>query len=305
LPEPNAQSIVAQSRAGFTPNAIFLPFIDMAKILRWKRIAAGQPFHLAATSFSQARPAPLHAHDFFELFLVDSGSGQHRLRDGLQELKTGDLALIRPGDAHAFKPGHGGLSIINLAFPRQVLGHLRRRYFPADKNLFGLRSGEPELRRLDPPQRLRFKLLFQAMASEPPSLAALEHFLLGLFLRSRRGDEGLDLSCCPPWLRRACRGIGDPAQFSKGTRAFAALAGRSPEHVARELKRHLGLTPTDLLNRARLKHAAAQLSLGESEITEIALDCGFESLTHFYRLFSRQFHMSPGKYRRLHRVPLN
>jgi len=104
----------------------------------------------------------------------------------------------------------------------------------------------------------------------------------------------------PEWLAQAIEKIRDPQNFVGGTLQFAALAARSAEHVARETKKHLGVTPTDLVNDARLDYAAMQLETSTKKIIEISTTCGFENLGHFYKLFQKKFGKSPRKYRLYH-----
>jgi AraC family cel operon transcriptional repressor len=101
----------------------------------------------------------------------------------------------------------------------------------------------------------------------------------------------------PDWLADALPQFGKPEHFAEGTAALARLAGRSPEHVAREVRRWTGKTPTDLLNEARLVWAARRLAAGDARIVNLAIDCGFESLGHFYVLFKKRFGLTPHKYR--------
>jgi AraC family cel operon transcriptional repressor len=78
---------------------------------------------------------------------------------------------------------------------------------------------------------------------------------------------------------------------------LARLAGRSPEHVARQLRACAGLRPVDLVTEARIDHATARLALSEMPILDIALECGFDSLSHFYRVFRRKRGETPRAYR--------
>ena len=101
----------------------------------------------------------------------------------------------------------------------------------------------------------------------------------------------------PEWLRRACQAIQEPAHFAGGTAAFVRLAGRCPEHVSRMTHRMLNRTPTDIVNRARLSYASQCLSLTSRKITDICNECGFDSLTHFYKLFHENYGTTPHRYR--------
>jgi AraC family cel operon transcriptional repressor len=90
--------------------------------------------------------------------------------------------------------------------------------------------------------------------------------------------------------------------FVLGTRGLARLAGRSPEHLTRELRARLGITATDAVNEARLEHAAVQLRATTRKIVDISLECGFQGLGHFYRTFRKQFGATPSVYRERHQT---
>ncbi|MGH2559654.1 MAG: helix-turn-helix domain-containing protein, partial [Thermomicrobiales bacterium] len=51
------------------------------------------------------------------------------------------------------------------------------------------------------------------------------------------------------------------------------------------------------VNDLRLERAALLLRTTTQEITEIAAECGFDSLSYFYRLFGRRFGASPRAFR--------
>ena len=51
------------------------------------------------------------------------------------------------------------------------------------------------------------------------------------------------------------------------------------------------------VNEKRLEEAEKQLRESDKSILEIALDCGFENVTYFNRLFKRKHGIPPGKYR--------
>jgi AraC family cel operon transcriptional repressor len=48
--------------------------------------------------------------------------------------------------------------------------------------------------------------------------------------------------------------------FREGAEGFVKVAGRSQEHVCRQTRRHLGLSPTQYVNRIRIQHAAMLLA---------------------------------------------
>lgn len=64
----------------------------------------------------------------------------------------------------------------------------------------------------------------------------------------------------------------------------------------RKIKSISNLSPNELINLARLKRAAELLNQGQLKIYEISEMVGYSSQTHFGRVFSRQFGMSPTDY---------
>src|SRR5258708_32173683 len=86
-----------------------------------------------------------------------------------------------------------------------------------------------------------------------------------------------------------------------GLEDAAAQAGISPFHFLRLFSDVLGVTPHQYLVRSRLRHAARRLADGDSPITDIAYDVGFNDLSNFVRTFHRAPRASPPKFRRISR----
>jgi AraC-type DNA-binding domain-containing proteins len=80
---------------------------------------------------------------------------------------------------------------------------------------------------------------------------------------------------------------------------LACLVNISPCHFCRVFKQITGKTTTDYINGIRLKKAAFLLEQEDLNITEIALQCGFDSVNYFSRLFRRHYHISPTKFKEM------
>jgi AraC family L-rhamnose operon regulatory protein RhaS len=72
----------------------------------------------------------------------------------------------------------------------------------------------------------------------------------------------------------------------------AARAGMSRRRFSELFREASGRTMWDYLNDRRLTHAAQLLKAGERSITGVMFSCGFNDLSHFYRLF-RARHGAP------------
>ncbi len=124
-----------------------------------------------------------------------------------------------------------------------------------------------------------------------------ETFLLSVLALLQADRFSTREKAAPAWIREACSAIGQNRNFAGGMPALARLAQRSPEHISREFRRYLDRTPTEVINDARTSHAADRLATTDDEILTIALDCGLENLSHFYRLFRARYNCTPRAYR--------
>jgi AraC family cel operon transcriptional repressor len=270
------------------PADILLSFIDMPTILRWKEIAGDDAFHVARSWKTPATPTRLHTHDFAELFWIDTGSGTQSGPAGTQTLQTGDLIFIRPPDTHALESATT-MQLTNVAFTRDTYDWLTARYSTP--------WSEPAIRHLDAAELQWLARSADELFQAPRTRLAIERFLLNLLHRLAPSPPASLPADLPEWLRRACVEIAKPANFRAGALAFVKLAGRSPEHVARVTREWLHETPSNYVNRIRMQHTARQLAMTDAKIMDIALDCGLTNLSHFYRLFRRQFEVTPQAYR--------
>lgn len=57
-------------------------------------------------------------------------------------------------------------------------------------------------------------------------------------------------------------------------------------------------SPTQLLQSIRVHRAAERLAFSSDPVIEIAAECGYQSLSHFYRVFARHTGVTPLEYRR-------
>jgi len=77
---------------------------------------------------------------------------------------------------------------------------------------------------------------------------------------------------------------------------FGKETGMSRTQLHRKVRALTNYSPHNFIRFIRLKHAAELLSKGAGNITEIAYDVGFSSLSHFAKAFKEQFGKTPSKY---------
>ena len=262
---------------------------------------AGEAFHFARKDLPDTPPVLEHNHDYFELMLVEQGQLYHWI-NGLEEvLDRGHLVFLRPSDSHALQAVTGsGTRILNVMFRQETAAHLRDRYASEVAGRFFWQSGPlPVTLRLHGPQRERAVNSLLPLQTSHRSLIRIEHFLLSVVTHILEAGAIID-DRAPPWLIAACHAAREPRVFRQGAQGFLDIAGRSHEHVCRQARRYLGLSPTQYINRIRVQHAAMLLAGTDRQLSEVASDCGFENLSYFHRLFRDQYGTTPRGYRTRH-----
>ncbi len=78
---------------------------------------------------------------------------------------------------------------------------------------------------------------------------------------------------------------------------IAAAAGLHPNYAMTLFKRRCGLTLRDYLAHLRVTHAQRRLLEGSAKVADIALECGFATLSAFYDTFTRRVGMPPRAFR--------
>ncbi len=101
-----------------------------------------------------------------------------------------------------------------------------------------------------------------------------------------------------PQLAQAIRLMERTLERPLSITALALRAGQSQRQLEMRFARSLGVSPARYYLRLRLQTAHRLVSDTQLSIREIALRCGFDSLSSFSRAFKRQYGDNPMKLRR-------
>lgn len=81
------------------------------------------------------------------------------------------------------------------------------------------------------------------------------------------------------------------------TKKIAQMLGLSNNHLVRLFKQYHGKTISEYLIELRLKEATRLLTHTDTDITKVALDAGFQSMSNFYKTFKMRTGLTPKEYR--------
>jgi len=101
-------------------------------------------------------------------------------------------------------------------------------------------------------------------------------------------------------INRVINYIGENLYGRLTLEELAEVAAFSPFHFHRIFKAMVGENINEFISRLRLERAATRLiNNPDATITEISIECGFSSSSHFARAFKRYFGYSATQYRKM------
>lgn len=270
---------------------------DLINLTFDERKFQGEWFHLTTVDSRLNQLVDYHTHDFPEIFWMDAGDCGHRLNDQHASLQHGDLVLMRPNDCHRMFEEQRSFRFTNISLAPALYSDLRTRYADIFQQLYG--NDDPFRINLKQAELETLQADARRLASQVHSRLAIEHFVSGVWLRclQQRGVATTAQSEIPDWLQQALIRIEEADVFRHGVPGLVQVAGRSAEHVSRACKKYVQLTPSQIVNQARMQFAAYQLRMTSRSVQAIANDCGFDDPGRFYRLFKKHYGTTPRRYR--------
>jgi AraC family cel operon transcriptional repressor len=269
-----------------------------------ERMLAGGSWHVGIRRIgSSAFEGPLHDHDgFHEIMLCLAGGCESYVRDRWLDLRPGEMAFIAETDLHKVRGRH--CRWVNVAFSFDWLTRGEEALAGGGRiESLSRRAAVPSCR-LGSDELAVVACRLSSIGPDAQGDASDTHFrlllleLLGRFVSEAGANRRRRVR--PGWLADLLDRFAELPPADQSRARLVELSGRCEEHLCRVFRKSLGLTPTEYLNALRLDRAADLLRITDRSVTDIALDCGYEGLSYFYRRFARRFGCPPREYRRRH-----
>jgi len=249
--------------------------------------------------FSVKETYPLHTHDFYEFFYVMKGYAIHIVNDQSQLLSQDSFILIRPDDVHKYEAfNHFDFELISIGFTSSSFIHAVNylNFSPVILNSLEL---PPHLTiNTENDFNIKDMLLHIGLKSSPVDrkhyFTSILPLLINCFYRNIQNQS--TTYTLPAWLINLIDQMKEKDNFIVGLTRLIELSNISQEHLTREFKKHLNLTPTEFVNTKRIQYATELLLENAFDVTEICFMCGFNNLSHFYHVFKKHYKCSPKEY---------
>lgn len=264
-------------------------------IYEFNKIASANDFCKLQITAGRRLSDVYHSHDFYELILVIQGSFLHIINGKEYTHNEGDLVILRPGDAHGIKGQEKDTSVVCLSVKRTEFEKMASAYGAQLLCDFSPDT-EPPLLNVSTDLGLCRAC---ALSVREKSADKCGKQLFGIIFPvclERDSEAHMSVS----HLKNALEKMKSEENLREGLPAFLRVSGYSHTHLARLVKNELGCTLHQYVFRLRLEDAYRRVVFTSDSFESISASVGYESFSHFCKIFKKHFGVTPSVLRKKH-----
>lgn len=246
-----------------------------------------QAFH---SFISTNNTYPLHLHKNIEIATVLTGSIHIHINGREYVLSAGDVAIIFPNQPHSYKTTEKNqilLIFFDATFPGDFTGDLLH-HIPDHS----VAANHPLLPDLTTTLYKLYKEQRDQRLLKAYTSVILGHALPLLSLK--KIDYKKDMELVPKILTYIDMHFLEPINLNK----LSIELGISKFMISRIFSEQFRISFRDYINGQRAAFAHMLLVSTTNPVTDIAFDSGFNSLRSFYRVFKKEYGVTPNEFRR-------
>lgn len=270
------------------------------------------PFEIVhKTVKKQDNELPDHLHDRFELVYVHQGKGTFFIDNTWYEKKSGDLFIIPGNTIHHSLPDNDNPIISSALYFAPTLLATN----PLDDSYTHLfcydYARKKKSYKLELPADLKSmaEMSIEEIAEELRAHRTGYHEAVRLivcqlllqinrFIVTGMVNPNEIFRMAPSWMMEALKTIDEHPEHEIGLVRLAEQANVSASHFSRVFRQLTTMNVTNYVNAKRIIRAKEMLIQSDENIHEIADKCGFDTSTHFYRVFKSLTGVTPNTYRK-------
>lgn len=222
-----------------------------------------------------------HKHSMFELVYYCSGTGYTTVNGVRHYYSSGDFALIEPGVGHD-EYRREDTSVIYFGFFHYI-DNIRLStgiYRDEDGNMLHyLRKMAEEADQKRSHFSLKLDLLLQCALIE----------IDRVYVKESMPDNEEKFIQTIKYIQQY---YSDQINLTR----LADMSGYSYDHFRHLFRDYMGITPMNYIIHLRIEKAKEMLVRKIANMTQISLECGFSSLSHFSSTFKKKIGKSPREY---------
>lgn len=240
------------------------------------------------------REFQMHTHEHYELFYFISGKGKYRVEGNEYNLMCGDIAIMRPNEAHHIEinPNYP-YTRFTIHFTPELFKHIdpeRKLMLPFDSR----EAGKMNIYRADDFKNTHYKAYLKIFLEHSDdrrlqlltNLLPLLNELLDSFKTKKSDDTVATLDF--KIVRYVNQNITQSLSLDKICEEFYI----SKAQLCRLFKRATGSTVWEYISVKRLALARELLKQG-TPTAAVCVTCGFKDYSVFYRAYKKKYGIAP------------
>lgn len=265
----------------------------------------------------EAFDSALHFHPEVEVILIENSRGTRYVADAIEPYASGDLVMIGPNVPHVFaREPHPGAAAVKEE--TSIVLHFRPDFMGADffarpemleirqllaNSVHGLHFTSRTAKAIAP--RMQKLLTLQGARRVAVLLELLDHLAraVGRPLGSGGFQKRIEMKD-QERLNRVLAYLSENFNREISLGSVAKVAALGPTSFSRWFKHATSKSFVECVTELRLGHAYRLLTETGKNVTEIAYDCGFNSVSHFIHRFQQMRGIAPNEFRRRARSAL-
>ena len=273
--------------------------------------------NLHIPEFNQIQIA--HKHSFFELIYVYRGKMKNQVDHIKIDLEQGDFCLMNPDAIHTpVTVGENALalnilmtndlfekSFMNLILDNQLLANFFVDSLFQKKQEKNYLVFSQQYLNQQVIQEYLERILTEYFHAELYQQSVVESLLSCLFVELTRGyQKQLEDSSRKEFLKANLSNIIAYLAENYKTVTVQSVSKHfnyHPKYLSSLLKKYTGKGFSDIVQGFKLSHACQLLKQTDLSIADIVEEVGYSNRSYFYRVFQKQYQMTPSEYRqRIH-----
>ncbi|SFD65456.1 AraC family transcriptional regulator, L-rhamnose operon transcriptional activator RhaR [Paenibacillus catalpae] len=275
-------------------------------------------FHIEPYQLNKGTMIALHRHEFVELVIINQGAGIHEYDGNAYSIAAGDVFIIEPGMDHAYSIDHReGMEVVNVLFVPSLLER-ELAVLSGVTSFIEFYYMEPFLRSdvsfqakltLSPRQLLDIRgvidqLIKEYRRKESGYQFLIKSKLIELFIilsrmyDSNRKHSLTSIDGDQEMMGRICEFIQRHPSRPLTLEQISQMAGMSQSKFTVLFRQITGMSFVEYRNAERIQLAKQLLQATSDKIARIAMDTGYEDLSHFNHIFKKITGETPSQYRR-------
>ena len=246
----------------------------------------------------------MHRHGTYELYYMVKGQREYFIEDRFFMVEEGDFVVI-PHNVFHRTDGNGGLRYL-VHFSDGFL-----RQFFTETAVKGMLGRIPFVFRGEPRVREQLAGILANMLSaynrmeenlQPEESLQLGGYLFQLlYTMAYSANTYVPHAYTDERITRIIQYINENYNHITDIDQIAEHFFISKYHLCRYFRKNLGIPLMSYLNTIKITQACRMMKAGNSSMTQIAMECGFNSSSYFCKVFKKERGISPTEYRKKHR----